>query len=243
VKNLLHIPYSLPFAKYYREFDSCFYVDFPKQLELMGAWLMEFGCKRTLDIGAITGGCIEYISKLGMRMDGVQFTTDLKTLSASRLRESGIKSKLFVSPIDGPLKVPKGNKYDGIVTLGWFNLPLSDAYIKRYLDKVDSLLNPGGVFLFDYFEFRDIVIPPSEAEYLGPDVIYISHSELLDKTLRRYHLWVLEHERLLTEVSDLVDRSSGQIGGYLARSGLSLERSQFLSLNYPRYFCVATKGR
>jgi hypothetical protein len=243
VKNLLHIPYSLPFARYYRDFDSGFYVDFPKQLELMGAWFKEFGCKRTLDIGAITGGCIEYISKLGMRMDGVQFTRDLKTLSASKLRESGIESKLFVSRIDGPLNVPKGNKYDGIVTLGWFNLPLSDSYIKRYLDKINSLLNTGGVFLFDFFEFRDIVIPPTEAEHFGPDILYVSHSERLSKTLRRYHLWVLDHEDMLTEVSDLVDRSSDEIREYLTQSALSLERKQFLDLNYPRYFCVGTKAR
>ena len=242
MKNLLHIPYSLPFARYYREFDSGFYVDFPKQLELMGGWFEEFKCKRTLDIGAITGGCIEYISKLGIRMDGVQFTKDLKSLTASKLRESGVESKLFVSPIDGPFNVPKGNKYDGIVTLGWFNLPLSDTYIKRYLDKINSLLNPGGVFLFDFFEFRDIVIPPTEAENFGPDILYISHSELLSKTLRRYHLWVLDHENLLTEVSDLVDRSLNQIRGYLTQCEFSLERSQFLSLNYPRYFCVATKA-
>jgi SAM-dependent methyltransferase len=242
VKNLLHIPYSLPFASYYREFDSGFYVDFPEQLELMGDWFKEFKCKKTLDIGAITGGCIEYISKLGIRMDGVQFTKDLKNLTASKLKESGIESRLFVSPIDGPLHIPKGNKYDGIVTLGWFNLPLSDTYIKRYLDKINDLLNPGGVFLFDFFEFRHIVIPPTEAEHFGPDILYISHSELLSKILRRYHLWVLDHENILTEVSDLVDRSLDQIREYLAQSELSLERNQFLSLNYPRYFCVATKA-
>lgn len=208
----------------------------------MGSWFKEFECKKTLDIGAITGGCIEYISKLGIKMDGVQFSNDLKNLAASKLREAGVESKLFVSPIDKPLNVQKGNKYDGIVTLGWFNLPFSDKYIKRYLDKITSLLNPGSVFLFDFFEFKDIVIPPTEAQNFGPGILYVSHSELLGKTLRRYHLWALDHKKLLTEVSDLVDRSLDQIKDYLRDSELSLEREQFLDLNYPRYFCIATKG-
>jgi len=243
-KGFLDLPYRLPFARYYQEFDQGFYVDFPKQLRLMGEWLQERGCKNTLDIGAMTGGCIEYISRLGIRMDGVQFTEDVKRLAAARLRKAGVKSTLFVSPVHGRLRVPAAAKYDGIVTLGWFNLPFSRTFMKRYLDRIRELLVPGGVFLFDFFEFKQVKVAPTEAVRLGKDITYVSHSELLGKVLRRYHLWILKGRREpLAETSDLVDRRSPEVRRLLAASGLEVVRTRFLDLNYPREFWLARRSR
>ena len=99
MKGFVDLAYRLPYVEYYKDFDHGFYVDFHQQLKRMGEWLKEHGCRTTLDIGAMTGGCIEYISGLGIRMDGVQFTEDIKRLAASRLRKAGIKSTLYVSPV------------------------------------------------------------------------------------------------------------------------------------------------
>ncbi|RPH49982.1 MAG: class I SAM-dependent methyltransferase [Planctomycetota bacterium] len=242
--GFLDLPYRLPFARYYQEFDAGFYVDFPKQLRLMGEWLQEHRCRTTLDIGAMTGGCIEYISRLGIRMDGVQFTEDVKRLAAARLRKAGVKSTLFVSPVHGPLRVPSTASYDGIVSLGWFNLPFERTFIRRYLDRIRALLAPGGVFLFDFFQFTDVKVAPTEAVTLGKDIVYVSHSELLGKVLRRYHLWILRKRRqMFAETSDLVDRRSADVRRLLAGAGLEVVKTKSLDLNYPREFWLARKIR
>lgn len=243
MKGFLDIPYRLPFARYYKEFDRGFYVDFPKQLELMGQWLQEHKCKTTLDIGAMTGGCIDYISGLGIRMDGVQFTPDIKRLAEARLKKAGVESKLFVSPVSAELKVPTKAKYDGIVALGWFNLPFSRSHIQRTLDKIYRLLTPDGVFLFDFFEFRNVKVAPTEALNLGHDIVYVSHSMLLGNRLRRYHLWILNRAELHAETSDLVDRTPDNARRMLAAAGLTVVKTKFLGLNYPREFWLARKTR
>jgi cyclopropane fatty-acyl-phospholipid synthase-like methyltransferase len=243
-KGFLDLPYRLPFARYYQEFDGGFYVDFPKQLRLMGEWLREHRCRTTLDIGAMTGGCIEYISRLGIRMDGVQFTQDVRRLAAARLKKAGVTSTLFVSPVYGQLRVPATARYDGIVTLGWLNLPFDRRFLKQYLDRVRSLLVPGGVFLFDFFEFKHVIVAPTEAVNLGRDLLYLSHSELLGKVLRRYHLWVLKKRReMFAETSDLVDRRCDEVRRLLAESGLEVVKTEFLDLNYPREFWLARRTR
>ncbi len=238
MRGFLDLPYRLPFARHYKEFDAGFYVDFPKQLKLMGEWLRESGCRRTLDIGAMTGGCIEHISRLGMRMDGVQFTADVKRLAAARLRKAGVVSTLYVSPVRGPLRLPAAARYDGIVALGWFNLPFTRARLRGYLDAIRRRLAPGGVFLFDFFEFRRLVVPPTEAVRFGGDIVHVSHAERLGRTLRRYHLWV-SGGRARAETSDLVDRTPAEARRELARAGFEVVKTKHLDFHYPREFWLA----
>jgi SAM-dependent methyltransferase len=236
MKGFLDLAYRLPYARYYKQFDQGFYVDFSRQLKLMGRWLQEFDCRKTLDIGAMTGGCIQYISRLGIRMDGVQFTPDLQRLANAQLRKAGVSSTLRVSPVQGPLSLPAQAAYNGIVALGWFNLPFTRRQLERYLARIQRLLAPGGIFLFDFFEFRDIVVPPTESLALGEDLVYVSHSELLGKLLRRYHLWIRDHTELRTETNDLVDRSPREARKLLAEAGLKVLKTEYLDLNYPRHF-------
>ena len=244
MKGFLDLPYRLPFARYYKEFDHGFYVDFPEQLGRMGRWFQEHRCRTILDIGAMTGGCIEYMAGLGIRMDGVQFTPDLKRLAEASLRKAGVRSRLFVSPIHAELRVPGKSRYDGIVTLGWFNLPFGGSYLKRYLDKVHALLAPGGVFMFDFFEFGQVKVPPTETLNLGEDIVHVSHAALLGNVLRKYHLWILKgRNKLLTETSDLVDRTAAEARALLGASRLEVVKTEFLDLNYPREFWLARKRR
>ena len=241
MEGFLDIPYRLPFTKYYQDFDRGFYVDFPKQLELMGRWLLEYNCSTTLDIGAMTGGCIEYISRLGIRMDGVQFSEDVKRLAATRLRKAGIASTLFVSPVYAPLKVPARTSYDGIVSLGWFNLPFTKTQLRRDLRTIHRLLAPGGVFLFDFFSFKNLIVEPPEAVTLAKDLFYASRSERLGSTLRRHHVWLLK-DKVLSEYSDLVNRSAAGARGLLKEAGFSVEKTRHLDFNYPREFWLARKA-
>ncbi|HEX7901529.1 MAG TPA: class I SAM-dependent methyltransferase [Planctomycetota bacterium] len=240
MKGFLDLPYRLPFAAHYKAFDAGFYVDFPRQLKIMGAWLRESGCRRTLDIGAMTGGCIEYISGLGMRMDGIQFTPDVQRLAAARLREAGVASRLFVSPVHAPPRVPARLRYDGAVALGWFNLPFSTPRLRAWLAALRRLLAPGGVFLFDFFEFRRLVLPPTEAVRLAKDVALVSHAERRGRTLRRYHLWI-DGAALRAESSDLVDRSPAEARRELARAGFDVVKTQHLDVHYPREFWLARR--
>lgn len=243
MKGFLDLPYRLPFARHYKEFDRGFYVDFPVQLRLMGRWFQEYGCRKTLDIGAMTGGCIEYITRLGIRMDGVQFTPDLKRLADAALRRGGVASTLYVSPVHAPLALPAKARYDGIVSLGWLNLPFSRTALRRTLHRIRRLLTPGGIFQFDFFDFSDLIVAPTEAQRFGKDLLYVSHSERLGRVLRRYHLWVQKGGTLRAETSDLVDRTPASVRALLAESGLKLVKTRFLDLNYPRHFWVAQKSR
>lgn len=240
MKGFLDLPYRLPYARHYKTFDAGFYVDFPRQLKIMGEWLRASGCRRTLDLGAMTGGCIEYISGLGIRMDGSQFTPDVKRLAAARLRAAGIRSRLFVSPVHGPLRAPARARYDGIVALGWLNLPFTAPRLRAGLAAIRRRLEPGGVFLFDFFQFRDLVIPPTEAVRLSKDLVLVSHAERRGRALRRYHLWIGDG-RLRAEASELVDRTAAEARRELARAGFEVARTRHLDFHYPREFWMARR--
>jgi hypothetical protein len=241
MKGFLDLPYRLPFARHYKEFDRGFYVDFSVQLKRMGRWLQEHGCRQTLDVGAMTGGCIEHISRLGIRMDGVQFTNDLKRLATVQLRKAGVASTLYVSPVHDPFRLPAGLRYDGIVTLGWLNLPFSQARLGGMLARVRTLLRPGGVFLFDFFDFQNVIVDPPEVRRFDDDVAHVAFTERRGNVLRRYHLWISGEDRLRAEYSDLVDRRPGAVRSLLAKAGLEVARAEFLDLNYPRHFWLVRK--
>jgi SAM-dependent methyltransferase len=241
VKGFLDLPYRLPFARHYKQFDRGFYVDFPVQLKQMGRWLQEHGCRTTLDVGAMTGGCIEHISRLGMRMDGVQFTADLKRLAAAQLRRAGVASTLHVSPVHDPFRLPAGLRFDGIVTLGWLNLPFSRARLLVMLAQVHRLLSSGGVFLFDFFDFTKVIVDPAEARRFEDGIAHVAYTERRGTVLRRYHLWISDGDGLRAEYSDLVDRRPGAVRRLVAEAGLRVVRAEFLDLNYPRHFWIVQK--
>jgi len=239
--RFLVIPYRLPYVRHLADFEHGFYVDFEIQRKIMGEWLLENKCKTALDIGAQTGGCIEYISNLGIRMDGTQYTQDLKNFASKRLKTAAVKSRLFLSAIDQPPTIPRTRKYDAAVMLSWFNLPFTHHEIRRYLDAIHGLLQPKGVLLFDYFQFEDVVVNPPETAKFDDGILFISHTELLCKVLRRYHFWI-RGRTVRSEVTDLVDRTADEVFGLLKSSGFTDGKSQFLQLNYPRVFVLAKKA-
>ena len=241
MKGFVDLAYRLPYVKHYKAFDAGFYVDFPVQLRQMGRWLKERGCRQTLDIGAMTGGCIEYISDLGIRMDGVQFTPDIRKIAAANLRKAGIASTLFVSPVHRPLRVSTRRRYDGVVSLGWFNLPHPESGLRKTLRTIRGLLNPGGVFLFDFFQFRQLVVGPTESLELEPGLTYVSHAERLGRVFRRYHVWIRNHREILAETSDLVDRSPAGARRLLKGAGFEVLEAKHLDLNYPREFWLVRR--
>jgi SAM-dependent methyltransferase len=241
MKGFLDLAYRLPYVKHYRAFDAGFYVDFPKQLKQMGDWLLRHGCRVTLDIGAMTGGCIEHISGLGLRMDGVQFTQDIRRLAAAKLRKAGIASTLFVSPVHAPLRLATRRRYDGVVSLGWLNLPHPERAFRRTLATVREHLNPDGVFLFDFFRFRELVVAPTESVDLEPGLTYVSHGERLGGIFRRYHVWIRNHRDVRVETSDLVDRTPAEVRRLLTSSGFEIVEAKHLDLHYPREFWLARK--
>jgi cyclopropane fatty-acyl-phospholipid synthase-like methyltransferase len=241
MKGFLDVPYRLPFARHYKEFDRGFYVDFAVQLKQMARWLQEHGCRKTLDIGAMTGGCIEYISRLGIRMDGVQFTDDLRRLAKDQLRKAGVASTLYLSPVHDPFRLPAGRSYDGIVTLGWLNLPFSRGGLRSMLSRVRKLLVPGGVFLFDFFDFKKVIVDPPEALRFDDGIVHVAYTQRRGSVLRRYHLWISKGDNLRVEFSDLVDRRPEAVRPLLAEAGLKVVRAEFLDLNYPRHFWLVKK--
>jgi cyclopropane fatty-acyl-phospholipid synthase-like methyltransferase len=241
MKGFLDVPYRLPFARHYKEFDRGFYVDFAVQLKQMGRWFQEHGCRKTLDIGAMTGGCIEYISRLGIRMDGVQFSDDLRRLANAPLRKSGIASTLYVSPVHDPVRLPAGLRYDGIVTLGWLNLPFSQSRLRGMLARIRRLLNPGGVFMFDFFDFKKVIIDPPEAQQFDDGLAHVATTQRQGSVLRRYHLWISNGNKLRAEFSDLVDRRPAAIRSLFENAGFRVLRAEFLDLNYPRHFWLVKK--
>jgi len=241
MRGFIDLAYRLPYVKHYRAFDAGFYVDFPKQLKQMGDWLRRHGCQVTLDIGAMTGGCIEHISGLGIRMDGVQFTGDIRRLAAANLRKAGIESTLSVSPVHAPLRLATRRRYDGVVSLGWMNLPHSAISLRRTLAMIRRHLNPGGIFMFDFFRFRELVVAPTESVELEPGLTYVSHGERLGRVFRRYHVWIRNHRDVAVETSDLVDRSPAEVRRMVTSSGFRVLETRHLDLNYPREFWLVQK--
>ena len=241
MNGFLDLPYRLPFVKHYRDFDRGFYVDFHRQLALMGRWLRRHRCRVTLDVGAMTGGCIEHVSGLGIRLDGVQFTEDIRRLAAARLRKSGIRSRLWVSPVHRPLKVPTTTRYDALVSLGWLNLPFDRRGLLATLRETRRLLSPRGLLLFDFFSFRELVVPPTEAVRLAPGLTLVSHAERDGRVLRRHHLWLRRGREPLAESSELVDRSPREAEALLREAGFEAVEKRRLDYHYPREFWLARR--
>jgi hypothetical protein len=241
MKGFLDLAYRLPYVTHYRAFDAGFYVDFPQQLKQMGDWLREHGCRVTLDIGAMTGGCIEHISGLGIRMDGVQFTEDIRRMAAANLRRAGIESTLFVSPVHAPLQLATRRRYDGAVSLGWLNLPHPARGFRRTLATIRDHLNPGGIFMVDFFRFEELVVAPTESVELQPGLFYLSHGERLGKVFRRHHAWFRDGGPPAMETSDLVDRTPGEVRRLVTSSGFEVLKTKHLDLNYPREFWLLRK--
>lgn len=241
MKGFLDLAYRLPYVRHYRTFDAGFYVDFPKQLEQMGRWLRGHDCQVTLDIGAMTGGCIEHISGLGIRMDGVQFTPDIRRLAAANLRRAGIDSTLFVSPVDQPLRLSTGRLYDGVVSLGWLNLPHSERSFRRTLAAIRDHLKRNGIFMFDFFRFDELVVAPAESVELEPGLLYLSTGERRGKVFRRHHAWLRRDGKVAMETNDLVDRRPADVRRLLTSSGFRVVETKHLDLNYPREFWLVRK--
>jgi cyclopropane fatty-acyl-phospholipid synthase-like methyltransferase len=187
----------------------------------------------------MTGGCIEYISGLGIRMDGVQFTPDLKRLAQLQLRKAGVASTLYVAPVHDPLRLPAGLSYDGIVSLGWLNLPFSQSRLRAQFARIRKLLTPGGVFLFDFFDFRKLILDPPEAQRFDDGLAHVAYTERRGSVLRRYHLWI--SNELHAEHNDYVDRRPESVRALVAEAGLKVIRRDFLKLNYPRHFWLVQK--
>jgi len=242
MKGFLDLAYRLPYVRHYRAFDAGFYVDFPEQLAQMGRWLREHDCRVTLDIGAMTGGCIEHISGLGIRMDGVQFTEDIRRVAAANLRKAGIASTLFVSPVHAPLRLPTPRRYDGVVSLGWLNLPHPPSSFRRTLAVIRDHLNPGGVLMVDFFRFEELVVAPTESVELEAGLYYLSHGERLGKVFRRHHAWLGKAGELAMETSDLVDRRPAEVRRLFTSSGFRVLETKHLDLNYPREFWLVRRA-
>ena len=116
----------------------------------------------------------------------------------------------------------------------------TDAGLRGWLGALRRLLAPGGVFLFDFFEFRRLVVPPTEAVRLAEGLTLVSHAERRGRTLRRYHLWISGGEAR-AETSDLVDRSPAEARRLLARAGFEVVRTTHLDFHYPREFWLAQR--
>jgi hypothetical protein len=241
MKGFLDLAYRLPQVKHYRAFDAGFYIDFPKQLRQMGRWLRQHRCRVTLDIGAMTGGCIEHISGLGIRMDGVQFTEDIRRLASANLRKAGIPSTLSVSPVHAALRLPTRRRYDGVVSLGWMNLPHPEHSFRSTLATIRGHLNPGGIFMFDFFRFEELVVAPTESVELEPGLFYLSRGERLGKVFRRHHAWLGSDGGLAMETNDLVDRTPGWVRRLVTSSGFEVLETKHLDLNYPREFWLVRR--
>lgn len=239
MSRFLDLPYRHPYVEHYRRFDAGFYADFHRQLGVMGAWLRRHRCRVTLDVGAMTGGCIEHISGLGIRMDGVQFTHDIRRLASARLRKAGIRSRLWVSPVHRPLRVPTTSRYDAVVSLGWLNLPFPRRDLLATLRETRRLLAPRGLFLFDFFSFRELVVPPTEAVRLTDDLTLVSHAERDGSVLRRHHLWLRRGRPPQAESSELVDRSARETAALLRDGGFEAVEKRRLDYRYPREFWLA----
>jgi hypothetical protein len=164
----------------------------------------------------------------------------VKRLAAARLRKAGVRSTLYVSPVHVPLRLPADARYDGVVSLGWFNLPFRPSQIAEQLRRIRRALRPGGVFLFDFFEFKDLVVEPPEAQRLDDDLVYVAQGERRGRVLHRHHRWI-GSDGIRTETSDLVDRTAREARQCLAGAGFDVVRRRFLDLNYPRHFWMARR--
>jgi hypothetical protein len=174
-------------------------------------------------------------------MDGVQFTEGIRRIAAANLKKAGIASTLFVSPVHAPLRLTTRRRYDGVVSLGWMNLPHPERSFRRTLATIRDHLNPGGVFMFDFFRFQELVVAPTESADLEPGLTYVSHGERLGKVFRRYHVWIRNHRDVAVETSDLVDRSPAEVRRLVTSSGFRVLETKHLDLNYPREFWLVGK--
>lgn len=94
---------------------------------------------RVLDIGCGWGGLANYLSEFDIIVDGITISKEQLNLAKERYPH------LTLNLVDWRLWNPD-YKYDAIVSVGMFE-HVNPSYYKNFMEKVNNLLKPGGLFL------------------------------------------------------------------------------------------------
>jgi SAM-dependent methyltransferase len=101
-------------------------------------------CHDVLEFGSGTGAHADYLTKYGYKIDGIEIS--------ETMHEIACKKDTLVSHLGDITKYSTGKTYDAVVSLFHvMNYQTSDNQIQSVFSNASKHLNPGGIFLFDFW--------------------------------------------------------------------------------------------
>jgi SAM-dependent methyltransferase len=127
--------------------------DWTSEIRLIASILRDHGCKSLVDLGCGTGYHARALTKLGFRATGIDISRQNIRFARKRAKEENVHPRFVIGSY---YDYSPDERFDVALCLNW-SIPVRDDEVKRFLDNTNSLLQPGGLLIFDFERTSQIV--------------------------------------------------------------------------------------
>ncbi len=127
--------------------------DWQNEINLIRSVLREYHCKSLIDLGCGTGYHTRALTRLGFHVTGIDISKENIRFARMKAKERNFHPRFVVGSY---YTYRPSEPYDSALCLNW-SIPVQDAEVKRFLDNTYSILQPGGLLIFDFERVSQIV--------------------------------------------------------------------------------------
>lgn len=219
--------------------------DWRSEIDLIASILKGHGSKSLVDLGCGTGYHVRALSRLGFEATGIDISKqNIRFARENAGLERGNASFVVGSYYD----YHPAENCDAALCLNW-SIPVKDSEVKRFLRNTHSLLQTGGLLIFDFERASEIVWddvgkPITELWDLGGKVIVrVSVGRIVSNVLRSRDFYIVYSK--FPESSRPNERSRYQLSRRRADAQLYVDNSyvRFFSMSEIRDFARDSRFR